>query len=373
VTQEVSLQVQRGPLSVVRGGRGRPVSVAEDSDDVLEGSRIRAPNAASGRLLIRPSGSDDAAPIAIAQLYDETEIVLSSARSPRFSSSPLPHNVTLEIEAGRVRINVFGYSDRPTTVRVNTANGLVTLTEGSYEVKINSMTEATVRYGEARLTNEIGETLLLGPRERALLGTDSIDGPLPAARNLIENGNFTEPLDVGWESYSEQADPKQPPPEVDVTVASVGNEERRVVEFYRNAVNHAEVGIRQDIGYDIRDFSALELHMAVQIVSENMVGYGGCGQLGSECPIIVRLDYKDIHGNDREWLHGLYIGQPADGWQIHNWHEQVQPGTWQPYSTGNLMEELTDTPPALVKGVTLYASGHSFHARVTEVELLAQE
>ncbi len=372
-TQRVSLQVQRGPLSVVRGGRGRPVSVAEDSDNVLEGSMIKAPNAASGHLLIRPSEPKGAAPIAIMQLYDETEIILSSARSPRFATSPLPHEVTLDMAAGRVRINIFGASDRPTTVKVHTTNGSVTFKEGSYEVKINSMTEATVRYGQAQVRNGAGETLLLGPRERALLGTDSIDGPLPAARNLIEDGNFEEPLGTAWESYSEQADPKQSAGRVDIVVASVGNEERRVVEFYRNAVNHAEVGIQQDIGYDVRDFSSLEFHMAAQIVSENIVGLGGCGQLGSECPIIVRLEYKDIHGNDREWLHGFYIGEPADGWPIHGWQEEVQPGTWQPYNTGNLMEELTETPPALVKSITIYASGHSFQAMVTEVELLAQE
>lgn len=372
-TQAVSLQVQRGPLSVVRGGRGRPVSVADSSDDVLEGSRIKAPNGASGRLLIQPSESYESAPIATIQLYDETEVVLSSAKSPRFSRSGLPHQIALEMEAGRLRINVFGDSERPTKVEVRTAHGTVTLTEGSYEVKINSVTEATVRYGQAEITNQAGETLILGPRERALVGTISIDGPLPAARNLVQNGNFQEPLDVGWETYSEQADPKQPPGEVDITVASVGNEERRVVEFYRNAVNHAEVGIRQEIGYDVRDFSSLELHMASRIISENILGLGGCGTLGSECPIIVRLDYKDIQGNDHEWLHGLYVGQPADGWPIHSWHEQVQPGTWQPYNTGNLMEELAETPPALIQGITIYASGHSFHAMVTEVELLAQE
>ncbi len=369
----VSLQVQRGPLSVVRGGQGRPVSVAEDSDDVLEGSRIRAPNASSGRLLIHPSDSKGTTPIVTVQLYDETEIVLSSARSPRFAASPLPHQITLEMEAGRVRINVFGESARPTTVAVHTTHGSVMLKEGSYEVKINSVTETTVRYGQAEMTNKADETLMLGPGERALLGTISIDGPLSAARNLVENGNFEEPLDTGWEVYSEQADPKQPPGEATITVASFGNEERRVVEFYRNAPNHAEVGIRQEIGYDVRDFSSLELHMAVRIVSENILGFGGCGMEGSECPIIVRLDYKDIHGNDREWLHGVYVGQPADGWWIHGWHERVQPGTWQPYNSGNLMEELAETPPASIKGITIYASGHSFHAMVTEVELMAQE
>jgi hypothetical protein len=37
------------------------------------------------------------------------------------------------------------------------------------------------------------------------------------------------------------------------------------------------------------------------------------------------------------------------------------------------MAELAGTPPALVKSVSIYASGHSFDAMVAEVELLAQE
>jgi hypothetical protein len=362
VAQQVSLQIQRGPLSVVRGGRGRPVSVAEDSDNVLEGSRIRAPNATSGQLVIEAPQSEEVTPIATVQLYDETEIVLASARSPRFSTSSLPHEVVLEMEAGRMRIN-----------EVETADGSMTLQEGSYEVKINSETEVTVRYGQADVRSKAGDSLLLGPRERALLGANHVDGPLPAARNLIVNGSFVQPLDSGWSTYSQQADPKQPPGTVQVVAVLVGNEERPVAEFYRNAVNHAQVGIQQDINYDVRDFTSLELHMAVRIVSENILGLGGCGSMGSECPIIVRLEYKDIHGTDREWLKGFYVGEPADGWPIHGWHERLAPRTWQPYNSGNLMEALADTPPALIKGLSVYASGHSFDAMVTEVELLAQE
>jgi hypothetical protein len=146
-----------------------------------------------------------------------------------------------------------------------------------------------------------------------------------------------------------------------------------VAEFYRDAVNHAEVGITQEINYDVRDFASLELHMTVNIVSQNILGFGGCGYLGSECPIIVRIDYKDIHGTDREWLHGFYTGSPAEDWPLNWWSEKLEAGTWQPYNSGNLMQELDGTPPALIQSVTIHASGHSFDAMVTEMELLAQE
>lgn len=373
VDQQVTLEVQRGPLSVVYGGHGRPRSVFEDNTDIPRRSRIRAPNTTSGRLLIQSPQSGGEAPIATVQLYDETEVVLSSARSPQFATSHLPHEITLEVEAGRVRVNVFGDVDRSTIVNVHTAQGLTKLEEGSYEVKINSATEATVRYGRADVTCKSGETLSLGPTERALVNIDSIDGPLPAARNLVENGDFSDVLGNGWETYYEQTDPELPPGEVQIVTTLVGNEEKNVVEFSREAVNHAEVGITQEIDYDVRDFASLELHMAVNIVNQNILGFGGCGYLGSECPIIVRIDYKDIHGTDHEWLRGFYIGRPAEDWDIKGWQEEVEVGTWQPYSSGNLMEELGTTPPALVQEVTIYASGHSFDAMVTEIELLAQE
>jgi hypothetical protein len=258
-------------------------------------------------------------------------------------------------------------------VNVRTAQGLIRLEEGSYEVKINSTTEATVRYGRADVTCKSGETLSLGPTERALVSANSVNGPLPAARNLVENGDFSVALEDGWVTYYEQTDPELPPGEVQIATTLVGNEEKNVVEFSREAVNHAEVGITQEIDYDVRDFASLELHMAVNIVNQNILGFGGCGYLGSECPIIVRIDYKDVHGTDHEWLHGFYIGNPAEDWDIKGWQEKVEIGTWQPYSSGNLMEELATTPPALVQSVTIYASGHSFSAMVTEVELLAQE
>jgi hypothetical protein len=113
--------------------------------------------------------------------------------------------------------------------------------------------------------------------------------------------------------------------------------------------------------------------LAVRVISEDIGGFGGCGSLGSECPIIVRIDYEDVYGSESESLHGFYIGEPQDGWLTYEWAEPVQEENWQTYDSGNLMEGLADAPPALIKSLTIYASGHSFHAMVTEVELLAQE
>jgi hypothetical protein len=383
--QNATLEVQQGPLRVTLAGRGAPVAIDKDRGGIPERT-IVATAVTAGRLAIRIPQVDDSV-VATVQLYDHTEVVLSSARSPRFAVSQLPHEVILEVRAGRVRINISNTDDRPTVVEARTPHGTVTLISGSYEVKVNGTTmEITVRDGRAdvisndeqipsnsdTVASAAEQIAPLGPDERAIISEGQIVGPLPAARNLVFNGDFQTPIELessGWVSDSQQTDPEQPPAIANTIIESG----REMVEFHRNGSNHANVSIRQEINYDVRDFTFLQLHLDVRIVSQDILGSGGCGYLGTECPVIARLDYKDIYGTDREWLHAFYTGAPHDDWLINWWAEQVPLGSWQTYDSDNLMEELADTPPALIKSLTIYASGHNFHTMVTEVELLVQE
>ncbi len=370
IGQNVALEAQPGPLSVILAGRGEPKYIAEDRDEIPERT-IVATKSTSGRLVMHTPQVNKVI-ITTVQLYNNTRVVLSSARSPRFSASQLPHEVVLEVMTGRVRINVFNDEDRTTVVEVQTPHGTVVLTQGSHEVKVNgTTTEVAVRDGQAEITSNNGRIIPLRLAERAITDGQRIIGPLPAARNLIVNGGFQDPLEIenGWSCYSEQ---KEEPPGT-VGIVTDDGKGREATNFFRSGSNHAEVGIRQEINYDVRDFMSLELRLAVNIVYEDITGFGGCGTLSSECPIIVLVDYKDVYGTDRQWRHGFYIGEPASDWELYPWTEQIPQEKWQTYDSGNLMDKLADTPPAIIKQLTIYASGHSFHAMVTEVELLAQE
>jgi hypothetical protein len=345
-----------------------PVAVAENRDDVPEGTVI-ATDSTAGQLVLRAPQANPLVVVRV-QLYDNTQVTLSRARSPRYASSDLPHSAALEVNHGRVRISVAGDDVRPTEVDVSTPHGEASLTRGSYEVKVNSQAmEVTVRTGRALVTDGAGGSLELGPAERGLVDQGIIRGPLPGARNLVFNGDFQQPLEPGWVLYDTQTDPEQPRAQARI----VTDQEREAVDFFRDGVNHAEVGIAQEISYDVRDFTLLELHLAVRIDSQDIAGFGGCGFLSSECPIIVLLAYKDTQGTDREWRHGFYTGEPAEGWPLYPWTEQIPSGVWRTYDSGNLIDEFADTPPAVIQRLAIYASGHSFSARVTEVELLAQE
>ena len=106
-----------------------------------------------------------------------------------------------------------------------------------------------------------------------------------------------------------------------------------------------------------------------------------CGSLGSECPVIVQIDYVDGEGGDREWQEGFYsvvnppgIENPDVCWHCSETFRRTHiPGnTWYAYLSGNLILLLSRNglPPQTIKEIAIYASGHEFDALVTDVELL---
>jgi len=62
----------------------------------------------------------------------------------------------------------------------------------------------------------------------------------------------------------------------------------------------------------------------------------GAGYLSSEFPVIVRLNYEDVYGNDRFVTHGFYYSEPIEDWPIIN-GERIPPLVWFPYESGNLL------------------------------------
>jgi len=378
VEQDVTLEVQRPPLSVTLPGRDLPISVADRMDNIREHTTV-ATDATAGRLVMHAPQVDSPI-VAAVQLYDNTEVVLSSARSPRFLASSLPHQVALEVRGGRVRIGVSGTDDRPTTVGVHTSHGTVTLAEGTYWVSVNALaTEITVRDGHASASNSAGQSVSLGPAERVIIeGNNQILGPLSAARNLVVNSDFALPLDEGWSSYSKDIQIADQP---GGQVQSTEIEGRPVIVIEREGEGHAETGVTQRLDTDIRDFSFLQLHLLLYIEEHNVPV---CGSLGSECPVMVRIDYKDADGGDRQWIQGFYSRPDPnpDGNSLfcvtcstHNEHIKVPEDTWYPYDSDNLIPLLSQggKAPTLIKSITVNASGHTYKVFIAEVELIGQE
>ena len=377
VEQNVMLEVHRGPLRVTLAGRGQPEAASEDRDEIPQQTLV-ATDSTAGRIVTHARGDSESV-FATAQLYDNTAVVLVSALSPRFAASSLSHEIVLEVRAGRVRINVFADESRPTSVEVHTPTGIGRLAAGRYEVRTSrAATEITVIEGVAQVVQGAEPIAVLQSSERAIMDSDGIIGPLPAARNLVANGGFADPLGDAWVPYNAGIEFEGQP------LGQVRRTEidgRSVVLIEREGVGHAETGIRQQLGADVRDFSSLRLHALLQIADHNVPV---CGSLGSECPLMIKIFYEDAAGADQEWLQGFYLrpdpntpgNQPfCVACTVPYEHIRVPDVTWYTFDSESLIPLLSrdGNAPTIIQSITIYASGHSYRSAIAELDLIGQE
>ena len=307
-------------------------------------------------------------------LYSNTNIELAQVETPRFGVSDRPNAITLNLTQGLVRVGVALPGERETKFQVLTPHTTISLEEGSYRVEVsNETTQVTVVRGEATIGPEAGhEVLRQGMRARVGL-SGVLAEPLPAAENLILNGDFQQPLSTGWLSSTVVLTSSVTPPSTAV-IEDGGRRAARLVQRDVNDGEHTEVAIQQRLDQDVRDFDRLEVALDVKVDYQSL---SGGGLLSSEFPLIVRLDYKDLWGNDKFWTHGFYYqnnaGYPIapDPWGRPS-GEQVPREVWYPYESGNLIDLLGENRPAHITGLTVYSSGWNYDSLVSEIQLVVE-
>jgi hypothetical protein len=366
----IKLEVQQGTVLVYRPGTAEPIGVTTQLDNLLEGSAIRADENTQALLTIQ--SPTDGSTLLIVQIYGSTNLTIDQARSPRFSQSALPHRETLRLDGGRVRLSVTHGPDRLTEVNIISPQATTTLKDGSSSLEVtNEELQVTVRDGVADVSAQ-GTTLTLNSsqRTRVVLGTPP-DGILSPERNLIVDGNFRQTLSDNWTITNDLQQPTESPGSVEVSVTGG----RHSAVFSRQGVYHAQTDLQQVINKDVRDFRSLKLHFVV-VVSDQDVPL--CGQAGSECPLMLRLDYKDANGTDRSYIQGFYyLNDPNNvnptyctscGNRIV--HIRVPRNFAYTYELVDLIKLLQ---PTQITAITFYASGHSYRSAVSEVELLGEQ
>jgi hypothetical protein len=358
---KTSLTAIGGTVVVREPDTDASMAVTATKDDVLERSIITTDSASQAFLEFFENST--------LHLYNKTRVIIQKTQSPRFGLSSKPGTIVLEVTWGRVRIGVAPSMESTLNFQVQTPHAAVELEEdGNYSVEVSSEEfHLTVRDGQAKVI-AMGKMVELGQGERTTVPIGKAPlGPLPAERDLIVNGDFKKPLTEGWRVYHSQIDEKEVSGKAEIL--AVGD--RQAVRFWRvgKAANHGETGIIQTIDKDVRDFTSLELHISVRLLDQSLPG---AGYLSSEFPVMVRLDYKDINGNDAFWTHGFYFKDPVAEWRIVN-GEKIPRYVWYPYESPNLMDELGDVKPALVTSVRVYASGWDYQSMVSQVQLLAKE
>jgi hypothetical protein len=231
---------------------------------------------------------------------------------------------------------------------------------------------STVLRGAASL-NASGLAYRLQANEQTVVGLDGTVGPTTrAVRELIQNGSFTSGLD-GWVTFQQQsqraAGVVASGASVELVADQPDGQDGLAVEFLRGASHNDNVqtGLRQRIGQTLRVYSSLLLRFDVRVGDQRPIGGG---DEGTEFPLIVKLHYIDIQGQEREWWHGYYVlpdpARPAPSDRA----TRIDKDAWQ-----HIVFDLRSLSPLprQITSIVVYASGHSYQTRVANLSLTSGE
>lgn len=375
---EVEVQANQGTVGIVQNDGESVALFSGDPSFSLGVAGSVLTNATDTALLLAQTEANGPL-IARIQVYGSTQVQLDDARTPRFDSSSRKNELALNLRAGRILLSIPDDSVRPVAIQVTTPQGQVHIEEqGQYSVDVsNSESQVTALHGSVVLESG-DEQIELGDAQRAIMSSPGmLEGPLTAERNLIANGEFSQGLEM-WLPLSPNVEIVDQP---SVEVAVDSNDPEPVVIFKRLGIGHADAGLRQVVGQDVTDFESLKLLLSMHVAEQSL---GVCGQQGSECPVMVRIEYADVNGVDQIWQQGFYasgeVGPDTPDVCVAcppplNEHQRVPFDQLAFYESENLLEKLGQFGilPAQIKSITVIASGHSFESRIYDLALIAVE
>ncbi len=287
----------------------------------------------------------------------------------------------MEMDSGRIRVRIPANLPRTIFLQVRTSQALVELKEGDTSIEMNNQaSQVVVREGQATVTARVNNSsVLVNKTQRVVAPTgDGLTEVMPAEQNLLAGySDFREPLNTVWKIYTK--DPEFPN-ESRGEVFNISVEERQAVEFSRDGVGWAETGIKQDINRDIRDFRSLVLRVELRVLQQDVPV---CGTMGTECPVMVVIDYVDESGEPRSWQQGFYYlpdPNPTPNPEFcktcnpRNKHVPTTNAVWDQWESENLIPILgkVGAAPVILRSISIYASGHKYQSQVSEVALLGE-
>lgn len=377
---DIAVQANQGTVGIEeQNGPRRAVLAGEPAQTVAPVTSVRTDTTASALLTVAPP--DQAEPLASLQVSSNSTLQLHEATTPRFARSDHPHHLTIDLQAGRVRIDIPPLGRRPLDLIVTTPQGgVIDIQEwGRYMLEVsNDTTQVTVLSDGAADVTAQGQAMTLGPGQRVEIAADAAPlGPFDPARDLIRNGDFGAALD-NWALFSWQVElPDQPKGETTVQP----NDGDPLLRFERAGVGHADVRVTQSVNQDVSDYESLRLSATLRIIEQSL---GVCGVQGSECPLFIIVNYIDDSGVSRVWQHGFFANGVVDDnltpgaciscAVIQRPHERVPLGQLYFYDV-DLIQELASQgalPPRYIESVTLVGSGHSFITEVADVALIVE-
>ncbi len=325
------------------------------------------------------------------QVFEGTVLRIAELRTTQYISRASAFS--LNLQRGRVRVSPKADDYSRSRFQVVAGRTTVLMKEGgqrtaggSFLVEVLSggdgeavgAVRASVRrgVGAVRVAGHEPE-LRLAANEQTIVPANGMPGPpTPARRDLVANGLFTTqaPTDESKSAFAPWQEIRTPGQggggfgRIELVRETIDRQPVTAVEFFRgdNSVDSANTGLYQPLGVRVSDLAALELTADVKVLEQNLPGGG---MAGSEFPMIVRLDYRDQSGRAHTKTWGFYsLPDPARPEPVAG--RLVAAGEWIPLR----VDLLALTPqPVRLDAIEVYASGHGYRARITNVAIIGTE
>ncbi|MBN1966090.1 MAG: hypothetical protein JW910_15680, partial [Anaerolineae bacterium] len=386
-------------LSVARSTVGVRANLLDAAEEVERSSRylqenVRLTTDGTSQGVISFTDLYTHETIATVVLHRDSALTLSRAAQPRFNFSSGWYTLSIRDLTGSVDVDIVPGLPRGIILAVESPLGQVSMTaSGRYRI--------TSQESELSLLNRNGEAFIVDATNPGRVIPEGMegriageDGSITVTRTVIDiledisfdTFNPANPeLSSAWRCYTLSDDPE----------AAVGTYRREELAEGRSAMhitriesagepanNHAETGCRQYLNtintpLSVEGISYLELRATMQI-NEPPQTLSTCGVAGSECPVMLEINYIDQYGEERHWIQGFYARyDPATGYPLRcdtctlN-HERINKDTWYTYSSGNLLQLIPEAQrPVAIRDIHFYSSGHEYEMLLSEVALLA--
>jgi len=357
VDQAASVTARRGLVFVVSPG---------SPDQLLLGDRSEL---GVGTVVTLDRSTTSAAEL---QLFDGSSVKLQSGSSLELTRMEIGRFIKqqaalLTQTAGAVRYATLG------PIAVDVPNGTVQLAPHS-DVTIwldGDMTQVLVYGGEARLFGANPTPVIIGDRERGTLDAQRLaGGPYERTIVLLSNGNFAQ-HDDGWQAH-DKVSGEQDTSGIRQWVSGPDDllgSPTTALQIKRDSVKqqHGETGLSHKLDVDVSGFRHLWLRAWVRV---DYADLSGGGQLGSEYPMMLQVQMEGpAIGSRPDWSIGFYYANPDRLPVPEKTAEQVPRGEWQPFAVDLMSSEASSQPYRLL-GLTVLGQGHSFDARVANIELV---
>ncbi len=295
-------------------------------------------------------------------LFQNSEISLSTLRSLKYRAPE--DRVAITLRSGRAIVGVAPPIREQNTFVVRSPHGELRLHEGSYSLDVTPQkSELRVRdIGRAELRTPRG-LVTASERQRVEFNATDVTGPRPLGVELIRNSRFSAGLS-GWNAGYRDLNI----PDVTGAVEEAQIDGRSAVRLLRqeSVGTWSETFVYQPIGRDISDFLSLALSLEFRISDQSVQGGGA---QGSEYPLMIKIDYRTVNGDNAFWVRGFYYtnerGNPTTNGVLVP-HDQ-----WVTYTEATNLLALEPKPREIL-GIHVIGAGHNYDSLVSRVTLLAE-